>query len=661
MKALLRACLLLIASLILIRGSLVALSEDFLISNQERLDRLFDQLQTTDSRLRQAKDNWNAGKHSQAAHELLVVLKSQPDLADRLEPIDLPANLQEQAEAALHNSFFILGNWIDLKPRGSHLDWQQPDPTGDKEPAWMLNRHTILPILAEWHRATGDNRYADKASALVCDWVLANPYPNRLSFSPSWRALEVARRILNAWVHVYFTYDCLTPEAQLLLLGSIPDHADALLEHTSFWGGNHLLTEKLALLQLSIAFPIFTDSPKWQSDALRELGKLFMDQSYPDGSYTELSNHYQRVVLVNARTFKRLIKDVPEKRLPPGLLQRLENMWDFFAGVTRPDGTGPLNNAGDLERNAFFLKEVWEDYNRPDWLYIATAGQAGTPPAGDPSRLYPWAGQAILRNGFRPQDSWVYFDAGPFGTAHQHYDRLHVSAFLKGQNLLVDSGRYTYQPGPWKDFFIGPQSHNTLLLDGQAATPGPLRAKTPLPLALQSTPEYSFAEAVAHFSPKGTIPIWSKGLIPWSRALLLDHRGFLLIIDHLQTSGPHRLDALWNFHPSIAPELATQSIQLAGPTAQRSTAFGQSNPIAGFYSPDYDRKLPNPQLRYTLQLKQPTILVWLVQSPQDTPHSLSVSQKDGVLIINVAHHSSPVASAKLIQRKRWTLIDYKSY
>lgn len=660
MKALFRAVLLLVACLIPIRASLFAQSAEFIESNLKRLDRLFNQLDTSDPQLHQINESWKIGQRTEAVNDLFEVLKNQSDLADRLEPIQFPANLQEQAEAALHDRFFILGNWIDLKPEGSHLDWNQPDPTGDKEPAWMLNRHTILPILADWHRVTGDSRYADKASALLSDWILANPYPDQLSFSPPWRALEVARRILNAWVHVYFKYDCLTPEAQLLMLSSIPHHADALLEHTSFWGGNHLLTEKLALLQLSIAFPIFSDSPVWQADALHELGKLFIDQSYPDGSYTELSNHYQRVVLVNARTFKRLIKDVPENQLPTGLLQRLEKMWDFFAGVTRPDGTGPLNNAGDLERNAFFLKGVWEEYNRPDWLYIATAGQAGTPPAA-PSRLYPWAGQAILRNGFRPQDSWVYFDAGPFGTAHQHYDRLHVSAFLKGQNLLVDSGRYTYQPGPWKEFFTGPQSHNTLLLDGQAASPGPRRISSPMPLSLESTPDYTFAEAVAHFSPKAIVPLWSKGLVPWSRALLLDHRGFLLIIDHLQTSGPHRLDALWNFHPSLSPDLATRSIQLAGPPAQLSTAFGQTNPIAGFYSPDYDQKLPNPQLRYTLHLKQPTTLVWLLQTPQGAAHSLSVSQQDGYLIINVANQKSPIASAKLLHRKRWALIDYDTY
>lgn len=661
MKALFRALLLLVASLIAIRPSLFAQSTHFIESNLNRLDRLFHQLDTTDSQLRQVNESWNMGQRKEAINNLFEILKNKPELADRLEPIQFPANLQEQAEAALHHQFFILGNWIDLKPQGSHLNWNQPDPAGDKEPAWMLNRHTILPILAEWHHKTGDSRYADKASALLCDWVLANPYPNRLSFSPPWRALEVARRILNAWVHVYFTYDCLTPEAQLLMLSSIPDHADALLEHTSFWGGNHLLTEKLALLQLSIAFPIFSDSSVWQADALSQLGRLFLDQSYPDGSYTELSNHYQRVVLVNARTFKRLIRDVPENRLPDGLLQRLEKMWDFFAGVTRPDGTGPLNNAGDLEQNAFFLKEVWEEYNRPDWLYIATAGQAGTPPAEAPSRLYPWAGQAILRNGFRPQDSWVYFDAGPFGTAHQHHDRLHVSAFLKGQNLLVDSGRYTYQPGPWKDFFIGPQSHNTLLLDDRAASPGPRRISSPMPLSLESTPDYTFAESGAHFSLKSVFPLWSEAPIPWSRALLLDHRGFLLIIDHIQTSHPHRLDALWNFHPSLSPEQATQSIQLAGPPAQLSTAFGQINPIAGFYSPDYDQKLPNPQLHYTLHLNQPTTLVWLLQTPQDAPHSLTVSEQDGFLIINVADQKSPVASAKLLHRKRWTLIDYSTY
>lgn len=636
----------------------------FLAEHAALLDRLFRLLDTTQPELAAVQQQWAEGHRSTAAAQLLEHLRQGPSPADVLEPLDWPANLEEQAAAALENRFFILGQWISAKGSDSRVDWHRRGPSGDKETAWMLNRHTILPVLAEWHARSGQPAFAATASALLIDWIRANPYPDRLTFSAPWRALEVARRVLNAWTHLFYQYDCLSPEARLLLLASIPDHADALLEHTSFWGGNHLLTEKLALLLLGMGFPMFAEALHWQSTALAELETLFLAQSYPDGSYTELSNHYQRVVLVNARTFNRLLKGIPSYRPSPATHQRLLDMWDFFAGVTRPDGIGPLNNAGDEEVNAAFLEEVWPEFDRPDWLYIATGGARGVAPEGTPSRLYPWAGQAILRTGFRPQDSWVYFDAGPYGTAHQHADRLHLSAFLEGQPLLVDAGRYTYQPGKWKAYFTGPRSHNVLLLDGQPAVQGPRRLKNPLPLSLKTGPGFAFTESLAHFSPKAFLQPGNTPTVPWARSLLLDDRGFLIVVDFIGLLAPAEVEAIWNFDPerSTAEVDAAISLHSALP-ARTDSVRGATSPVAGFHSPDYGVRLAAVQTRYRLRASSPTTLVWLVQSPASIQQRdiEVVHQPNGILEITVLGPSGPLSVLHLRHSPRAQFLQYEIY
>jgi hypothetical protein len=625
--------LLAIALLLLARPTGIGqLEQAFIDSHAASLERLFGLLDPSREETDAIRRQWALGQRLEAAHALLAHLRQPPFPETALVPLDLPLNIREQAEAALSHRFFILGQWIELQRAGPFLDWHQRGPSGDKEVAWMLNRQGFLPILAQAHVETGDPRFQEAANALLLDWLAANPYPDRLTFSAPWRALEVARRLLNSWVHVFYQSDCLSPEARLLLLASMPDHADALQEHTSFWGGNHLMTEKLALLLLSIAFPVFEQAPHWQTHALAELERLFLGQSYPDGSYTELSNHYQRVVLVNARTFHRLLQGVPAQSTSIATRERLARMWDYFAGVTRPDGFGPLNNAGDAERNAAFLLSAWPEFDRPDWLYIATGGIEGESPHAPPSRLYPWAGQAILRSGYSPRDSWVYFDAGPFGTAHQHVDRLHLSAFLQGQPILVDAGRYTYQPGKWKDYFSGPHSHNVLLINGQPARQGPRRTNVPLPLSIESGTGYTFAESIGHFAPPASIAPWATSTVPWSRCLLLDDRGFLIVVDFVETHGPVDLQAIWNFDPGLTAEAALQALSLHSPLPfQRQVAVGQESPVAGFHSPDYGQRLPAAQLCYTLRANGPTALVWLIQYPTTTssscPHPASSTTK----------------------------------
>jgi hypothetical protein len=461
--------------------------------------------------------------------------------------------------------------------------------------------------------------------------------------------------MLNAWVHVFYDPEnLLDPETRLLVLSSILEHGDALREHASFWGGNHLISEKLALLTLAFAWPEFTDSPGWQAYAIERVSRQLMAQTYPDGSYKELSNHYQRVVLINAQYFIRIMARLdPDYRELP-VIRRIEAMWDFFARVTQPDGSGPLSNASDRENNAVFITAVHGFYDRPDWLFIATNGREGIPPEGPASRLFPWAGQAILRNGWDEEADWVYFDAGPYGTAHQHIDRLHISASLRGRPTLVDNGRYTYQPGPWRDYFKGPQGHNILLLDEEPARQGPRSVEAPLPVVFVERPDITMAAASGLFELPGIlgIPGFAQQ-VPWTRAVLLDQRGFLLVIDHVVTFSGHDLSARWHFHPDISEAEAFSTLKLAhGPEVpvQLDAFLGQGPPeVAGFYSPDYNEKYPAPELRFNLRINQPTTLVWLLQPPGSSSLQVTCLSAPGapVLELQISDSGAPVAALRL--------------
>src|SRR5690606_27109280 len=92
------------------------------------------------------------------------------------------------------------------------------------------------------------------------------PSPRRLNFSAPWRALEASRRLMNVWIPLWFALQNeseLRDETRLLILRSLWDHGEMLHRFSSFWGGNHLITEKTALVALATAFPEFNDAREW--------------------------------------------------------------------------------------------------------------------------------------------------------------------------------------------------------------------------------------------------------------------------------------------------------------------------------------------------------------------------------------------------------------
>jgi hypothetical protein len=67
-------------------------------------------------------------------------------------------------------------------------------------------------------------------------------------------------------------------------------------------------------------------------------------------------------------------------------------------------------------------------------------------------------------------------------SSHSHNDTGHLELSIKGEDVLVDSGRYIYNSSCWKDwrhYFISTASHNTLFVDDHimGTVPGVTRVR----------------------------------------------------------------------------------------------------------------------------------------------------------------------------------------
>lgn len=314
--------------------------------------------------------------------------------------------------------------------------------------------------------------------------------------------------------------------------------------------------------------------------------------------------------------------------MPPHYTDRIEEMYNYLAYSMRPDGHQPLNNDSDREDLRPRVLKAAATFHRPDWEWIATNGASGLRP-DVPSVVFPWAGIHVMRNGWDRRGHWAFFDTGPFGTGHQHADKLHLSVAAFGRDLLVDAGRYTHEdyfsfdPKVWRGYFRSSNSHNVILLDGQGQNGGPLTVDRPLVKGKDylNTNAFDFARGTFDAGYRGL-----SGKATHSRAVLYVRDKCWVVVDRIVTDRPRSIEALWHFAPactvqtedqtvaSIDPEEGNLRIVPAGDIRwQIDLIRGQREPaLQGWYSSDYGTLEENSTAVFSATIRNSAIFAWVL-------------------------------------------------
>ena len=303
----------------------------------------------------------------------------------------------------------------------------------------------------------------------------------------------------------------------------------------------------------------------------------------------------------------------------------------------RPDGYGILNNDADRKNNRQWIVGVMEEYERDDWKYIATNGNEGVKPNGEPSIVYPWAGHLISRSGYNTDAHWSFFDIGPWGSGHQHNDKLHISISAYGRDLLGDAGRFAYRgevADKFRPYARGSQGHNVILVDGQGQGPGPKVIDVPLTKDhYRITPEFDYAWS--SFDSFENV----EGDIVHNRSLMYVRNNFWIVVDRIETSKPRNIDVLWHWAPDI--DKPKKMFGAMATTNERGNlrilpvgkhhwktehVKGMENPeVQGWYSREYNQYEPNWTSIYSTQVDASDTFVWLLYPSEG--YDLSVSAK----------------------------------
>ena len=530
------------------------------------------------------------------------------------------------------NDVFVIQNIKGKVPYGDdgHRDWYFKGPNNDREWAWLSNRHSQINNVLSTYFETGNPKYAEYIDMFLRDFIIKSmPYPAVKSSTSVWRGLEVAARA-KVWSRIFYgllNSEFLSPSTQLLMLSSLPDHAHY---NRNFHGGNNWLTMEIsALATVATNFPEYKNSDEWLDYSIETMIESMKSQVYADGVQTELSSHYHNVSMFNFELFKDIC-DQAKKPLPDFFNQTIEDMYSYIAHAVRPDGYRLLNNDGDRGSDRGIILKGAKKFNKSEWEYIASNGMSGTKPLNGPSWFYPWAGQLISRSGFDVDAQWSFLDIGPWGSGHQHNDKLHISISAYGRDLLVDAGRFAYTgevAQKFRRYAKGSQGHNVILVDGKGQAPGPKLADKPLSENHYIiTDEFDFAwNSLDQFTDL-------EGEFKHTRAMFYVREKFWIVVDQITTDQPRNIEALWHWHPDCkvgvgkkgitasANEKGNLQIIPVGMTKWKIDLMkGQEAPeIQGWYSKEYNTYRPNTASIYKTKIKSDATFVWILFPSEGT-------------------------------------------
>jgi hypothetical protein len=275
-----------------------------------------------------------------------------------------------------------------------------------------------------------------------------------------------------------------------------------------------------------------------------------------------------------------------------------------------------------------------------------------------------------MRNGWGDQSAWSFFDNGPYGTGHQHRDKLHLSVAAFGKDLLVDGGRFTHQdyfsfdPTIWRGYFRSSFSHNVILVDGNGQNAAATRAKTPLVEGEDFVHNEGYDYAYGSF-PDGFEKV--NGKITHTRSVLYLHDKYWVVLDHIDTDQPRKLLSLWLYAPDC--EVVIDGNEAASTNKDHPNlrivpggnvkweveiVRGQEEPFKqGWYSANYGSKEPNPTVIYSADITGTTTFAWiLIPANGIAPHvKTQLEEKGGIVTLTIVDEGNARITVNLPMEK----------
>ena len=395
-------------------------------------------------------------------------------------------------KAVLRANEALAGGWSH-RGRYQPLRYDEPWPWLDEEDgnaARNFHLHAWDPLndLLLAHTATGDRRYLAESLRLVDDWTSRFPEWKREGQPEyAWYDMAVGMRAQR----LAYVLDAgersgmLDGAASARLHAAIEQHRRYLAEDENIiFGNNHGFYQVVGQLAMARRFAHLS-APMAHARAQGEarLRRMIDAQFTAEGVHREHSPDYHRMVYVSLRGV------VAEGLVGSGELRdMIARIEEALAWFVAPDGTLARFGDSDERTVTYKPKDAQRLWQTPAMRFAASRGVLGAPP-DTAERGFADSGYFVAKDRWHrtPDDfsdrGYLAQIAAFHSRAHKHADDLSVVWYDRGEQILVDAGRYGYfgkaEAGTelWKDgywysdpariYIESTRAHNTVEIDGR--------------------------------------------------------------------------------------------------------------------------------------------------------------------------------------------------
>jgi hypothetical protein len=363
------------------------------------------------------------------------------------------------------------------------IDWEYK-PSLDMEFTYQFNRHSYFTILGQAYVITKEEKYARAFVTQITDWIEKNPLTEQKKIT-TWRSLEAGIRCAN-WIKTmgyfkdskYFTEEVFhTILKSLEMHGAYINGSDTLFKLKSNWG----IIENTGLLYLYAGLLGYEKGDyAYIIERLHDEAKV---QILGDGVHWEQSPMYHNEVL-HCYLEVLWLSQTLDIQLPNDLIDKIKKLAYVNLYWGKPNGCQFTTGDSDetclkdmLVHSSYLLNDgvlKFAGFEQMDYDGIWSYGKEGSllyekirPIKHDYTHCsLKESGNYYIRSSWDENANVLHFKNGSLGNGHGHNDKLHVDLVLNGEDVLIDSGRYSYVYDKTRVELKSSLSHNTVTVDG---------------------------------------------------------------------------------------------------------------------------------------------------------------------------------------------------
>lgn len=484
------------------------------------------------------------------------------------------------------------------------LKWKE-DPFSDLY--WRFNFYNLEPVrnlLFAWGK-TDNPKYKDKLIEITESFI-----DNGMNGPYSWDYHGASFRtmtLINVREKLRQKNE-LPADLDKKIIDALKTHGDFLANPDHFEKDyNHGLDQAAALYLLAVNYPKLSGADVWLKLSSERMAGVLSGIIDDDGILVENSPYYHLYVLEKILDIDKYLKknNLAIKGFSD---EKVDKMVSYAVYMLQPDLNVPTIGASITRQIGLsgIYKEIAASH--PNLLYVLTQGAYGEKPS-NLNVQYPVSGETIMRSGWgRGKDyinqTQLIFDAGNYRTNHSDLDALSFNLFSKGVALMPDAGLYSYEPGPYRSYFHGTKSHNTVVVDGKDQSVGDIATS-------MKASHGSFQEGPGYVYQSGESNLYAG--VSHERAVAMIEDSTILIFDNLRSSSDHTYEQMFHIFPDAKvssdgltftaqgdkPEQLLTIKQFITDGVELHTTIGDQNTPNSLCSSEYNKALPCHALSYT--------------------------------------------------------------